>query len=150
MAMFGRRRLAAAAGLLCLIAIGAAPVAADTGGGGAAPFTITVNPTGTVNKLGIATISGSITCDSASGTVVVFDLFGGLIQPVGRLHSVQGGSQDLTTLRCVAGTPTAWSMSIIPSGKFVIGSATAVVSGDGCDDFTCGSAQVAATVKLGH
>lgn len=149
MARFGPGRRAIIAALLSLVAVGAAPVAASTGPGGGAPFAITVNPTGTVTKLGVATISGTITCDSATGTVTVFDLFAGLTQPVGRLHSVQGGSPDLTGLTCNPGSTTAWSTTVVPfAGKFVIGSAFASGSGDGCDSLTCGSTQVAATVKL--
>lgn len=71
MARFGPGRRAIIAALLSLVAVGAAPVAASTGPGGGAPFAITVNPTGTVTKLGVATISGTITCDSATGTVTV-------------------------------------------------------------------------------
>jgi hypothetical protein len=150
MARFGRRQVAVAAAVLCLIALGVAPVAADTGGGGGGPFVITINPTGTVDRLGVATISGTITCDAATGTVSLLDFFVNVTQPVGRLHSVQGGSQDLTTLTCTPFTPTPWSATIIPSGKFVVGSAFASAFGDACGSFTCGSTQVTAAVKLTH
>jgi len=141
-------RLSLVAALLCVV-VGAAPAAAAVGGGGGAPFTLTIGSTGTVDHLGVATVHGTVTCDSATGTVTGLLQFGSLTQPVGRLHSVQGSAAG-SSFTCSAGAPANLTLTIIPyNGKFSRGSAIAIVDGFGCDEaFICGDAQVTGTVKL--
>ena len=140
-------RIALLAGAMVALLFGAVPVSADTGGGGPAPFQLSIDPTGTVTRLGLATITGTINCDGADSTVFL-DLNVGLTQPVGRLHAIQGNGY-LPGLTCTPGSLTAFSIPIIPyNGKFGPGFATAFGDSFGCDDLTCGESQATTAVTL--
>jgi hypothetical protein len=80
--------------------------------------TVTANPTGTYNHIGIATVGGQLQC----GGLITVHVYGNLQQPVGRKDSVVGSfSNDFS---CGPGSPTAWSAQVVPTaGKFAGGSA---------------------------
>jgi hypothetical protein len=147
------RKIAALLALVALLAVGVAPVAADTTGGGATYLTGSLDPTGTITKLGIATISGTVSCDDTATAPVTVNVGAQLVQPVGRLHSVNGNSTGDTIVTCVpGGGSTAWSVAIVPyNGKFGRGGAMASVWADACDAFgSCASVALTGTVKLGR
>jgi len=104
--------------------------------------TLTVDGRGTVNRGGVASISGTVTCSSSAGGFV--DVF--LTQQLGRFAAQGSGGTGVT---CEP-TPTAWSVQL--------GSFTGVVFGPGmakaqvftqvCDGFSCDDDQVTRTVRL--
>jgi hypothetical protein len=146
-----RSRILVFLGVLAVVLIGAAPVAAATGGGSGG-IAITVSPTGTVSN-GTATISGTISC-SPLWTSPPVQFFGdaSLNQPVGRLHSVNGDTQfNLTIESC--DTPVAWQATIFPfNGRFAPGTAYVQVNAFGCDQVSnCDQGSLTAVIKLkGH
>jgi len=106
---------------------------------------LTVNATGTVNRLGTATIGGTVSCNVALSVTVNVNL----TQPVGKLHSVHGGINF--NLDCTPGGPIHWTKAVPAfDGKFATGSA--FVSGDvnGCDVVDCVDQQLTTTVALRH
>jgi len=86
--------------------------------------TVTVNPTGTYDHLGVATVSGTLDC-AGPGTFQFFNL--SVQQPIGRKSSVSG-NVSLNNLGCGSGSPVAWSAQVVPTaGKF--GGNAAIVTG---------------------
>ncbi|HLA17389.1 MAG TPA: hypothetical protein VJZ72_10865 [Candidatus Limnocylindrales bacterium] len=81
---------------------------------------IRIDPTGSVNnKTGVASISGTVTCNQDAFAFV----YGDLRQNIGRVFTVRGWFG--TEMSCST-EPTDWSATITPeSGKFAAGKATA-------------------------
>ncbi len=77
------------------------------------PLMVTVDPTGTYDRYGIATVSGSVVCATPS-TVY---LSGTLQEAVGRKGGVSGSFA--INFGCEPGMPVAWSAPVAPTtGKF--------------------------------
>jgi hypothetical protein len=104
---------------------------------------LTVNPTGKVNqKIGEATISGTITC---SRTADFSEVDVTLRQSIGRF-TIHGFGFDGPAC---GPTPTDWFVSVVgDNGRFGSGKATADVSAFACDGPSCGEASVLASVRL--
>lgn len=112
----------AALGATFLLALGVAPISADTGHGdtdlgldGISIDSTTVNP-----RSGVASVAGSITCSQDLEHVGIYVE---LSQPVGRFHSVYGwGDADVACL--AADGSASFSLQVWPSGgKFAGGTA---------------------------
>jgi hypothetical protein len=108
---------------------------------------LTVNSSGTFNsKSGAATVSGTASCGLGSSAF----LSGSLTQNVGRVFTVSGSGSPADSIVC-DGTPHPWSIVVTPfSGVFKGGKATASVSLDACNLFTCDFKQVTQTIQLKH
>jgi hypothetical protein len=104
-------------------------------------FTVTVNPAGSFDPhTGIATVSGSYSCNQAS-TVDALQLF--VSQSVGRFSiSGSGQSDAFPGVACLPGESYLWTLQVFPSnGKFAGGKATAYMAvwGETADEFTSAS-----------
>ena len=105
-------------------------------------LTLTVDPTGKVNKAGVATLTGTMTC---SRDADFSDIQVTLRQPIGRFTIHGSGFADAT---CgPSGSP--WFIQVSgDNGKFGSGKATADVFAEACDQFSCADASVSKSVRL--
>src|SRR5690242_8093642 len=146
-----RSRILVLLAVLAVVLIGAAPVAAATGGGSGG-ITITVSPTGTVSN-GTATISGTISCSPLwTSLPVQLNADANLNQPVGRVHSVGGDTFINATIES-CDTPFAWQVTLFPfNGRYGPGTAYVSVNAFGCDQASnCDQGSLNAVIKLkGH
>jgi len=143
------RRLGLVIGLVAALVIAAAPVAADTGGGGSGLFTVSVNRAGSIMKPGSAVISGTVTCDPSLAPPISGSIDIQVNEPQGRTNTIMGeAGRDLTIADC--SSPTPWSVTIQPfQGKFAGGSAYVTVNVNGCDvNWLCSGGFVQTIVKL--
>ena len=100
---------------------------------------VTVNKTGKVNRNGVATITGTLTC--SGGDVV--DLEVDLTQAVGRF-SISGSGFDE-----VACTNQAWAIQVVGSnGKFAGGKSASATSSFSCGTVFCSDTFATTKVKL--
>jgi len=106
---------------------------------------ITVNPTGTFNKVsGSATVSGTITC---TGDADFAEVDIQLTQNVGRF-TIRGFGSFFGEAIC-DGTAQPWSAEVFgDNGKFKGGRAVSVAFGFACNQFECGFDEVDSIVKL--
>lgn len=95
---------------------------------------ITVNPNGYVDgRTGIATISGTYTCENAD----FVDLFVDAAQSAGKRFTIQGSGYFFVSGTC-DGTPQQWSATIYPqNGKFAGGKTLSVAFAYSCGPFQC-------------
>lgn len=85
-------------------------------------FDLTIDPIGSFDRDGAATITGSVTCGGVDGIGFVEV---GLRQQVGRVSTVTG-SGAIIDLGCTAGETIDWTVRISPTnGKFRGGKASA-------------------------
>jgi hypothetical protein len=108
-------------------------------------MTLTVQPTGTVNKAGdTVTISGDATCSRTVSVQVSTYLRQTF---AGRLVATGGSASDV--FDC-GPTPSRWTTIVFgaPPVLFGPGLATAEASMGACDAQGCGSVQSVATVRL--
>jgi hypothetical protein len=83
-------------------------------------MTVSIDPGGSVDRAGVATIHGTVSC-SRQATV---DLFGTLRQQVGKRVTV---ASTAASLPCLGATP--WSVQVVgETGTYRRGDATAVVT----------------------
>ena len=107
---------------------------------------LTLDPRGTVDKQGNATISGTVTCTSTDGSGTLFDIFVSARQTVGRTF-VDGSGDQFIGSPC-DGTPVPWQAYVVgETGKFAGGKAATVSIAFGCTD-SCSNAFTEATVQL--
>lgn len=111
---------------LALILALAMPVAAQE------RFDLTIDPIGSFDRDGTATISGAVTCGDVDGTGFVEI---GLRQQVGRVSTVTG-SGLVIDLVCSAGATVDWTILISPTngqfrGGFASASGRALFDADG-------------------
>jgi hypothetical protein len=103
---------------------------------------VTVNPTGKVDKFGNADIGGTLTCTNANSTQIQTSL----TQAVGRF-SIQG--TGFTGSNTCDGTVQPWSAQVVPSnGKFAGGKSATFTFASSCGNFFCSSSFRSQTVKL--
>lgn len=107
---------------------------------------LTVDRRGSVDRSGVATISGTVTCTSADGSGLVFELFGELRQAVGRF-TVSGAFGQFVGTSC-DGETYPWSAQVAaPNGKFAGGKAATLAIAFACTD-GCSEGYVEATIQL--
>jgi hypothetical protein len=104
-------------------ATGASRVSAQLPGG-----EITVDPSGTFNRQGLATISGTYRCDETEDFAFIS---GNLVQPVGRLAPVRG---EFVAEATCTGEFEEWTATVQGAGQFRGGRATASASLMVCPD----------------
>jgi hypothetical protein len=107
---------------------------------------VTIDPRGTVDKEGVAHVSGTVSCSSDDPTGVLFDVTGTLRQRVGR-GFVEGSINALQLTAC-DGVTRAWNADVIGDGTFAGGRTATAVVGFGCDTFSCGEGYAESVVKL--
>ena len=104
---------------------------------------VTIDPRGSFNKAGEATITGSISCSS---TADFAELNTSIRQSFGRFI-VHGSAFD--AIEC-GPSPTTWKATITgDNGKFAGGRATVEVSAFACGTGSCNETFVTSTVRLG-
>jgi hypothetical protein len=109
-------------------------------------LTLTVNRGGTVNKQGVARISGTASCTSTDGSGILFDIFGTVRQRIGRV--IISGFFDAFVDAPCDGSIIQWEAFVqADNGLFAGGKAATVAISEGCTDF-CSDAFVEATVQL--
>jgi hypothetical protein len=127
-------------------------VVGEVGGGGSLEFhvdvappspslTVAIDPRGSFNGYGTATIGGSVECSDADGVEVVADV----TQRVGRI--LIRGFGD-TVVDCSA---SRWSMQVSSEdGKFLGGALSVNVFAIACGPFDCAVSDLSGTVRLRH
>jgi hypothetical protein len=109
-------------------------------------MSLTIDPLGSVNRLGVARITGTVTCTSVDGSGTVFELFGEVTQKVGRLV-IRGFLFAFLDLPC-DGSTQPWEAFVVgDNGVFAGGKAATVAFAFGCTD-VCSEAFAEATVQL--
>ena len=109
-------------------------------------ISLTIDRIGSVNRQGVARISGTVTCTSTDGSGTVFELFGDVTQKVGRLL-IRGFLVAFLDLPC-DGTTQPWEAFVVgDNGVFAGGKAATVAIAFGCTD-VCSEAFAEATVQL--
>jgi hypothetical protein len=109
-------------------------------------ISVTIDPTGRVNKFGQALISGTVTCTSTDGSGTVFEVFGDVSQRVGRFV-IRGFFDTFTEIPCDGSTNT-WEALVLPdNGLFSGGKAAVVAIAFGCTD-ECSEGFAEATIRL--
>jgi len=109
-------------------------------------ISVTIDPTGLVNKSGQALISGTVTCTSTDGSGTVFEVFGDMTQRVGRVL-IRGFFDTFTDIPCDGSTHSWEAIVVADNGLFAGGKAAAVAIAFGCTD-VCTEGFAEATVKL--
>jgi hypothetical protein len=109
-------------------------------------ISVTIDPTGLVNRSGEALISGTVTCTSADGSGTVFEIFGDVTQRVGRVL-IRGFFNTFTEIPCDGSTQSWEAIVAGDNGLFAGGKAVAVAIAFGCTD-VCTEGFAEATVKL--
>jgi hypothetical protein len=109
-------------------------------------LTVTINSSGTVNKQGVARISGTVSCTSSDGSGIILDIFGDVRQKVGRVI-ISGFFDTFLDAPC-DGSTIPWEAFVqADNGLFAGGKAVTVAIGTGCTDF-CSDSFAQATVQL--
>lgn len=108
--------------------------------------TVTINKKGTVNKQGVARISGTASCTSEDGSGLLIDIFGEARQKVGRAF-VTGFFGAFLETPC-DGTTVPWVAEVFAdNGRYAGGKAATIAIGFGCTD-VCSEQFVEAVVQL--
>ena len=107
---------------------------------------VTINPRGTVNRAGVARVSGTVTCTSEDPEGFLFDVYGSMRQNVGRF-SVEGYFDSYQFTPC-DGLTRPWSADVFGNGKFAGGKAVTVALAFACGSFSCGEGYAEATIQL--
>jgi hypothetical protein len=110
---------------------------------------VTVDPTASVNKDGIAHLTGTVRCTTENGEGSVIDVFGQLRQRIGRVF-INGFFDSFVGTPC-DGTAYPWSADVVgDNGLFSGGKAATVTIAFGCGTSFCNEGFVEASVKLRH
>lgn len=105
---------------------------------------VTLETTGKIDKNGLVTIGGTITC---SQQAVFVDLSAFLRQAVGRFTFT---GNAVASIDC-GPTPSSWTVSAAAqNGKFGGGRILVELMGFGCSPTSCDDVAIAATVRLGR
>jgi hypothetical protein len=104
--------------------------------------TLTVDSTGKVDKAGVVTLTGTISCTRDAD---FSDIQVSLRQPIGRF-TIHGSGFNETT--CGPSGSTWWIQVSGDNGKFGSGKATADVFAEACDQFSCSDTSVSKSVRL--
>lgn len=105
---------------------------------------MTVNDTGKVNKDGVATISGTYTCDGEAELVEIY----GTLQQEQKDGSQVRGDFDVLDLQCGV-TDNKWSVQVTGvQGKFTRGLAATVATTVGCGVLGCNFYDTLEVVRL--
>lgn len=107
---------------------------------------VTIDGRGTVDKDGVAHISGTVTCTSDEEDAFLFEVFGEMRQTVGRFF-IDGFffSEQFTPCDGVVRT---WTADVFGDGKFAGGKAATTVIAFGCGSFSCAEGYAEATIHL--
>jgi hypothetical protein len=106
--------------------------------------TVGIDPTGTVDRQGVAVATGTLGCSQG---VAGASLHVVLRQRISKTLVITG-SRDLTNLQCPT-TPDSWSATIIgDNGPFRKGRAEVLVTGRACDPIGCDTPEVRQLVDL--
>jgi hypothetical protein len=109
-------------------------------------ISVTINKSGTVDKQGVAHISGTVTCTSENDVGILFDVFGDMSQRVGRLV-IRGFFDSFLEAPC-DGSTIPWTADVFAdNGLFAGGKAATVAIGFGCTDI-CSDGFAQATIQL--
>jgi len=109
-------------------------------------LSVTIDRIGTVDRNGVARITGTVTCTSQDDSGIVFDVFGDVTQRVGRFL-VRGFFDTFLDAPCDGGT-IAWEGFVQgDNGVFSGGKAAVVTIAFGCADL-CSEGYAEATVQL--
>jgi hypothetical protein len=109
-------------------------------------ISVTINKSGTVNKQGIAHISGTVTCTSENDAGILFEVYGDVSQRVGRVV-IRGFFDSFLDAPC-DGSTIPWTADVVAdNGLFAGGKAATVAIGFGCTDF-CSEGFAQATIQL--
>ena len=129
---------------------GVAVAMAIVAAGGAAPASaqvpagiITVDPLGTFDQQGLATISGTYQCEE---TEAFTSITGNLVQPVGRLAPVRGDFV-VADAPCT-GEVEVWTATVQGAGQFRGGRATASAAVVACAEQCVVIAETTESVRL--
>jgi hypothetical protein len=109
-------------------------------------ISVTLDPRGTVDKEGVAHISGTVTCSSDDPAGLLYDVSGTLRQRVGR-GFVEGSIYAELQTPC-DGFVRAWTTEVVSDGMFRSGRADTTVVAGGCNTFSCGEGYSKAVIKL--
>jgi hypothetical protein len=109
-------------------------------------ISVTIDPTGRVNKTGQALISGTVTCTSTDGSGTVFEVFGDVSQRVGRVV-IRGFFDSFVEIPCDGSTNTWEAFVFADNGLFAGGKAAAVAIAFGCTD-ECSEGFAEANIRL--
>ena len=106
--------------------------------------TVGIDSTGTVDRQGVATVTGTLACNQGIGGVSLHVV---LRQRVSK-RLVITGSRDLSNLLCRT-TPDSWSATIVgDNGPFGKGRAEVFVTGSACDAIACDTPDVRQLIDL--
>jgi hypothetical protein len=109
---------------------------------------LTVDSRGTVDKQGVAHISGTVTCTSEDGSGSVLGVIGSMQQRVGRFF-INGSFSSFGGASC-DGTTTPWAADVPgDNGRFSGGKAATVSMTLACTS-SCTGASAEATIQLSH
>ena len=109
-------------------------------------ISLTIDPRGTVDKSGVAHISGTVSCTSEDDSGVLAEVFGDVSQKVGRVI-IRGFFDSFLDAPC-DGTTIEWEASVFAdNGVFAGGKAATVAIAFGCTDF-CSEQFAEATIQL--
>lgn len=109
-------------------------------------ISLTINKSGTVDKLGNAHIKGTVTCTSEDGSGILFDVFGDVSQKVGRVK-IQGFFDTFLETPCDGSTVPWEGIAFGENGLFAGGKAATIAIAFGCTDL-CSEQFAEATVQL--
>lgn len=108
---------------------------------------LTVNGTASVDRTGVAHLTGTATCTSDDVNAVLYDVSGDLSQRVGRF-TIRGYFYAELFVPC-DGQTVSWSADVIgDNGRFAGGKAATVAYAFACGTFDCGQGYVEASVML--
>jgi hypothetical protein len=106
-----------------------------------------IDARGTVDKQGVATVSGTVACTTPDGAGQLEYLYGQLRQPVGRV-TINGFGEAGRFVPC-DGTPYPWSSQMFPSnGRFGGGKADVTMVAGACGTDQCNEATAQRTIQL--
>jgi hypothetical protein len=106
--------------------------------------TVGIDPAGTVDRQGVADVTGTLACNPGVGGTSLHVV---LRQRISKTLVITG-SRDLSNLLC-ATTPDSWSATIIgDNGPFRKGRAEVFVTGSACDPVGCDTPDVRQLVDL--
>lgn len=108
---------------------------------------VTVDPVASVDRSGVARLTGSVTCTSDDLNALVYTVEGELTQRVGRFKI--RGYFFIELFAPCDGQPVAWTAFVAgDNGTFAGGKAANVTFAFGCGSFDCGFGYTEATVQL--
>lgn len=108
---------------------------------------LTVDPVASVDRSGLARLTGTVTCTSDDPDALLFSVEGELSQRVGRF-TIRGYFYTELFAPC-DGQTLAWEGFVAgESGSFAGGRAAAITFAFGCGAFDCGFGYAETTVKL--